>query len=143
MNEQLQPHLRFASRSRRIVTNGAAVHRDQTFEAIAPIWRGGQTQPTSHGYLSHAAFERDSWNVVALVDDDESVTGGHVLEVVSSRETLCHCDIDDAALTIVPVAELSDLVFRQSEVSPESVTPLVDERLAIDYHQRWAITVSD
>ena len=74
--------------------------------------------------------------MVALVDDHEPVPGRQLGDVVPARERLDHRDVDDAAWPAAPGTDDADLSTVDAEVGDEALTPLLEERLAIDHHQR-------
>ena len=57
---------------------------DQVFEPVAAFRSRGQTEPVARGYAAQDAEECAGGDVVAFVDDDESVVGGDVFDVVAA-----------------------------------------------------------
>ena len=88
-------------------------------------------------------LERERRHVVTLVDYHEPVCGGQFFEIVSTRKALGHREIDFAKLTIATATQLTDLLGRQAELGGEPISPLIDERFAIDDHKRGHIVMSD
>src|SRR5580692_8365372 len=58
-----------------LVTDWAALHRDDRVVSVAPIGRRREAGHATRGSGSQHPLGRDRGNVVALVDDDVPVTG--------------------------------------------------------------------
>jgi hypothetical protein len=52
------------------------LHGDQVVELVAPVRGGGQPEPAARRDLLDRVLEGCGWNVVALVGDDQPVSGG-------------------------------------------------------------------
>ena len=72
--------------------------------------------------------------MVAFVDDHEPVPGGDLPEIVSTGETLGHCQIDDAA-GLPAGSDLTNTLLVETEVGHQALAPLLDERLTVDDHE--------
>jgi hypothetical protein len=79
--------------------------------------------------------------VVALVNHDESVFSSQLFKIVSTSEALDHSDIDHAELTIATASQLTDTLRRQAEVLRKTIPPLINERLAINDHERGHVSM--
>jgi hypothetical protein len=138
-SERRSPRVLF----RRVVSDGAAVHRDHALQSIPAIRGRSQTEPSSCWNLPNASLERDGRYVMTLVDHHESVFGSQLLEIFPAGETLNHSEIDFANLTVPTAAQLTDFLCRQAEVGGESISPLIDERFAINNHESRHIVMGD
>ena len=93
--------------------------------------------------LTDAGLERDRGKVVAFVDDHQSISCEQLVRLVSAGQTLDHGDVDDARRSVLAAPDHADLAGCYSEMLAEPVTPLVDERLAVDEHERWDVVAGD
>ena len=124
------------------VAYGAAVHRDQALQAIAAVGGGGEPQPVRDGDLAHAPFESDCGDVVALVDDDEPVTFGHLPQDRRVSQALSHGDVDEA-FGACGLPQLADPLGVDAEVLHQAFAPLFDEGLAVDDDERGYVALGD
>jgi hypothetical protein len=81
--------------------------------------------------------------VVTLVDHDESVFSSQLFKIVSTSQALDHGNIDHAKLTIATTSQLTDTLRQQTEMLRKTIPPLINERFAINDHERRYVTVRD
>ncbi len=93
--------------------------------------------------MADAGFERDSGYVMAFVDDDKAVSMEQFGRPFAAGDALDHGDIDDSGLHVLAASDCPDLTGFESEVFLEAVTPLLEERLAIDKDQCWTVMMGD
>jgi hypothetical protein len=111
----------------------ADVHGDEVIELVAPVRGGGQAEPAPDRDLPDGILEGRGWHVVALVCDDQPVSGGESGDVVAASQGLQGHDVDGAAQLRAAAAELPGL---DAEELGDPAPPLVGEGLAIDQDQR-------
>lgn len=125
-----------------LVAGGAALECDECFELVAPVRGCGETDPAAGPRRPHACRKRHSWEVVALIDDDQAV-GVEERRVISSRQALDHRHVDDAGGHVATAAELADCRWFGAEVVAQACLPLIEEFLAIYHDERWLVVVGD
>ena len=102
---------------------------DQVFESVAALGCGGQTQPVACGDSAQNGEEGFGRDVVAFVDDDESVVGGEFFDVVPAGKGGKQGDIQDSG-SLRPSA--ADLAAFEVQVLVNTVALLVGQGLAVD-----------
>jgi hypothetical protein len=78
--------------------------------------------------------------VVALVDDDEPVAVQQLARLFTARDDLDHRDVHRLGGALLARTYLTSL---DVEVGPEAISPLFQQRLPIDQHQRRGPMMSD
>lgn len=106
---------------------------DQALKPVAALGCGCEAKPMFGRYSVEDVEEDAGGDVVAFVDNHETVAGREVFDVFPAGEGGQQRDIDDAAGFGSPAADLSAL---DSEVLLQSVAPLVGERFAVDQNER-------
>lgn len=81
--------------------------------------------------------------MVALVDDDVPVLPNEFIDGVLVNQTLDHRDIEASVGLPLSCADLADVLRVEPEEDGELREPLVEERAAVDEHQRVAPALSD
>jgi hypothetical protein len=110
------------------------MHRHHGLEAVSPIRRRRQTEPSAHRNLANRTFERNGGNVVALVNYDEPVTFRLLRKIVPASKALNHRQVDHTAR--LPLrTDLSDVLLVETEVRGQTVSPLFEKGLAVDDDQ--------
>ena len=97
-------------------------------------------EPVSGGYSIENVEEGACGDVVAFVDDNETVVSGELFDVVAAGQCGQQCDVDDAGGLGSPTSDLSAL---ESEVLVQPVTPLVRQGFAVDQDECRRGTGSD
>jgi hypothetical protein len=105
---------------------------NQVVKLVAAIRGGGQTKPAARRDLTHCMLECCRRDVVALVDNDQPITGSQHSKVVSTGKCLQGGDIDDAPSLASSASSLAGLDTKQI-LDPSA--PLIGEGLAIDEYQ--------
>jgi hypothetical protein len=115
------------------VSNRPELKSDEVVKLVAPAGSGCQPEPPFRGDLFHCVVEGDSRQVVAFVDEDQTVLTGHLGDVIRTRQGLQRHDVDDAADLVPTTATLT--CFHAKQLANPGA-PLVGEGLAIDEDQR-------
>ena len=91
-----------------LMARRTTLKRDQGFELVAPVRRGGQPEPAARSCRLHARRERHGGRVMALVDYDQAVS---IEErwIVPARQALDHSDVDDSGRLVLPAPDLADV----------------------------------
>jgi hypothetical protein len=76
--------------------------------------------------------------VVALVDDHVAVVCGQLIDRAVADQALDHGHVDPAGDTALPAPDLPDRLRLHAEEHRELRPPLIEQRLAVDQHQRAA-----
>lgn len=66
----------------------AELQGNEVVKLVASVGSGGKTEPAAGRDLADGVLERRGGNVVALIDHDQSVSGGEFWEVLASRQRL-------------------------------------------------------
>ena len=73
---------------------------------------------------------------MALVDDDQAVTGEHRCRIV----VMCQClecrNVHDATLAVASTTDLTDLARRETEEYAELAPPMISKGLPVHEHER-------
>ena len=80
---------------------------DEVFESVSALGCGRQPEPVAGGYSVEHVEECARRDVVAFVDDHESVAGGQFVDLVAARQGRQQCDIEDAGRFGPSAADLS------------------------------------
>jgi hypothetical protein len=97
----------------------------------------------SGGRSPDCGLEGEGRQVVALVDDDETVGGEERFQVFDRLEALDHRQVDDAGQLASAAASLPDLLRVETEEGFELRAPLVEQRLAVGEDQRRQLPFRD
>src|ERR1022692_159992 len=101
------------------------MHRHHGLKSVSTVGSSSESQPTPNGYLACDPFEGHRRDVVALVDDDQSVCSREVSQIVASGEALDHRNVDHAGRFRSTAAELPDLLGIELEVGDQPIVPLL------------------
>ncbi len=81
--------------------------------------------------------------MMTFIDNDVSVAGDEVIDVVVVIETLNHCDIEAAVGLALPAPDLTDLFCIYTKEDCQLRDPLLEERLTMDQDQSIAGALRD
>ena len=80
---------------------------------------------------------------MTFIDNDVSVAGDEIIDVVVVIETLNHCDIEAAVGLAFPAPDLTDLFCVYTKEDRQLRDPLLEERLTMDQDQSIAGALRD
>ncbi len=120
---------------RDLVSNRAALHGDDLLQPVAAVGGGGEAEEVTGRRSPDCVLEGERRQVVAFVDDDESVGAEERSQVVDRLEALDHCQVDDAGQLASAAASLPDLLGRKPEQNLELGAPLVEQWFAVGEDQ--------
>ena len=118
------------------VSDWTALHRDDRLVTISTVRRRGQARDVSGWEGREHAFGLNGRDVVALVDHNVAVGADEVMEVIAARECLDHRDVDLPRQAAPAGAEPADRPRRDVEELAEPFAPLLDQRFAVNEHER-------
>src|SRR5512133_284255 len=122
------------------VANRTELPHDKITKAVAPGRRRGESQPELGSDLGDRVLVGRGGHVVALVDDDLSVTTGELCDVITSSERRQHCDVDHAGELLAATAMLTG---PNAEEVLELGAPLLGKGLAVHENQGRGSTLRD
>jgi hypothetical protein len=68
------------------------LHGDEVVELVAPVRGGGQSKPAPDRDLLDGVLEGGRWHVVALVGDDQAVSGSEISDIVTAGQGQPCCE---------------------------------------------------
>ena len=115
----------------------AQLETDEVIELVTTVRGGGQSEPAAGRNLTHGMLERGGRHMVAFIDNNKSVAGCQLGEVVTTGKRLQGCDVDHAPSLGPPSTPLPGLLAEQFV---DTGAPLVGEGLPVNEDQsRYAV----
>jgi hypothetical protein len=100
--------------------------------SVAALRRRGQSGDGACGEITQQAFDREGWDVMALVDDDVAVA--REVEAFAAGQRLDHRDVDAAGAR--GLGWRSDLIGRDLQELGQPADPLLKQRATVHEHER-------
>ena len=105
---------------------------DEVFESVAAFRCRGEPKPVLGRNSVEDVEECAGGDMVAFVDDHESVVRGDVFDACPAGERRQQCDVDNAGGLGSPTTDLTAL---EAEVLLQPVAPLIGQCFAVDEDQ--------
>src|SRR6266702_1927212 len=98
--------------------HGSQLHLGDRMAPITTLLRGCKSNEVASLYLGKHALKGSCRNVVALIDDDLSVSSDEVFDLLLADETLDHRYIDPAVGLAFTTPDPADLILVDAGTSP-------------------------